>query len=90
MTAFNTDYTTTELLDQELTIEELEAVAGGLGTAVNGPLLDADVVIEWSPFGDWRVAFGLGTRLVRAQENLMEGWSLLTQNPCIDRGFLLF
>ena len=29
MTAFNTDYNNTELLDQELTIEELEAVAGG-------------------------------------------------------------
>ena len=29
MTAFNTDYKNTELLDQELTIEELEAVAGG-------------------------------------------------------------
>ena len=52
MTTFNTDYSNTELLDQELTIEELEAVAGGLGTTVNGPLLDADVVIEWSPFGD--------------------------------------
>ena len=52
MTTFNTDYSNTELVDQELTIEELEAVAGGLGTAVNGPLLDADVIIEWSPFGD--------------------------------------
>ena len=30
MTTFNTDYSNTELLDQELTIEELEAVAGGL------------------------------------------------------------
>ena len=29
MTAFNTDYNNTELLDQELTIEQLEAVAGG-------------------------------------------------------------
>ena len=29
MTNFNTDYNTTELLDQELTIEQLEAVAGG-------------------------------------------------------------
>ena len=29
MTAFNTDYNNTELLDQELTIEELESVAGG-------------------------------------------------------------
>ena len=29
MTAFNTDYNNTELLDQELMIEELEAVAGG-------------------------------------------------------------
>ena len=29
MTTFNTDYNTTELLDQELTIEQLEAVAGG-------------------------------------------------------------
>ena len=29
MTTFNTDYTTTELLDQELTLEELEAMAGG-------------------------------------------------------------
>jgi hypothetical protein len=30
MTNFNTDYNTTELLDQELTIEQLEGVAGGL------------------------------------------------------------
>ena len=29
MTTFNTDYNNTELLDQELTIEQLEAVAGG-------------------------------------------------------------
>ena len=29
MTAFNTDFNNTELLDQELIIEELEAVAGG-------------------------------------------------------------
>ena len=31
MTAFNTGYNNTELVDQELTIEELEGVAGGLG-----------------------------------------------------------
>jgi lactobin A/cerein 7B family class IIb bacteriocin len=30
MTNFNTDYNNTELLDQELTIEQLEAVAGGI------------------------------------------------------------
>ena len=30
MTTFNTDYSNTELLDQELTIEQLEGVAGGL------------------------------------------------------------
>ena len=30
MTTFNTDYSNTELLDQELTIEQLEAVAGGV------------------------------------------------------------
>ena len=29
MTTFNTDYSNNELLDQELTIEQLEAVAGG-------------------------------------------------------------
>jgi hypothetical protein len=29
MADFNTDYNTIELLDQELTIEQLEAVAGG-------------------------------------------------------------
>ena len=34
MTTFNTDYNNTELLDQELTIEELEAVAGGILPAV--------------------------------------------------------
>ena len=32
MTTFNTDHNNTELLDQELTIEQLEAVAGGGGT----------------------------------------------------------
>jgi hypothetical protein len=30
MTTFNTDYNNTELLDQELTIDQLECVAGGL------------------------------------------------------------
>ena len=35
MTNFNTDYNNTELLDQELTIEQLEAVAGGGGTMVD-------------------------------------------------------
>ncbi|KGG27146.1 MULTISPECIES: hypothetical protein [unclassified Prochlorococcus] len=30
MTTFNTDYNNTELLDQELTIEQLECVAGGV------------------------------------------------------------
>ena len=30
MTDFNTDYNNTELLDQELTIEQLEGVAGGM------------------------------------------------------------
>ena len=30
MTAFNTDYNTTELLDQELTTAELSQVSGGL------------------------------------------------------------
>ena len=30
MTNFNTDYNNTELLDQELTIEQMEAVAGGI------------------------------------------------------------
>ena len=34
MTTFNTDYNNTELLDQELTIEQLEAVAGGILPAV--------------------------------------------------------
>ena len=29
MTTFNTDHNNTELLDQELTIEELEAMSGG-------------------------------------------------------------
>ncbi|QNI59078.1 hypothetical protein SynBIOSU31_02212 [Synechococcus sp. BIOS-U3-1] len=29
MTTFNTDYNNTELLDQELTIDQLECVAGG-------------------------------------------------------------
>jgi hypothetical protein len=29
MTTFNSDYNNTELLDQELTIKELEVVAGG-------------------------------------------------------------
>ena len=38
MTNFNTDYNNnTELLDQELTIEQLEAVAGGGGTPWVGP-----------------------------------------------------
>ena len=32
MTTFNTDYNNTELLDQELTIDQLEYVAGGFAT----------------------------------------------------------
>ena len=39
MTAFNTDYNNTELLDQELTTAELSQVSGGLMPS-NGPLLD--------------------------------------------------
>ena len=38
MTTFNTDYNTTELLDQELTIEQLEAVAGGLLVPIALPM----------------------------------------------------
>ena len=48
MTAFNTDYNTTELLDQELTADHLKLVAGGgeqippldplPGKMMNGPL----------------------------------------------------
>ena len=34
MTAFNTDYNNTELLDQELNIDELQEINGGLGPAV--------------------------------------------------------
>ena len=39
MTAFNTDYSNTELLDQELTTAELSQVSGGLMPS-NGPLVD--------------------------------------------------
>ena len=47
MTAFNTDYSNTELLDQELTIEQLEAVAGGGGTPYLETLpMEVQVVIE--------------------------------------------
>ena len=38
MTTFNIDYNNTELLDQELTIEQLETVAGGLA--------DPDIELE--------------------------------------------
>ena len=50
MTTFNTDYTTTELLDQELTIEELEAVAGGCTISVpeTGKIYDDGEI--WIPF----------------------------------------
>ena len=40
MTTFNTDYNNTELLDQELTIEELEGVAGGCDEFVFVPKSD--------------------------------------------------
>ena len=39
MTAFNTDYNTTELLDQELTTAELSQVSAGLGCCY-GPSVD--------------------------------------------------
>ena len=46
MTAFNTDHTNTELLDQELTDDQLEAVAGGgfWKDVVNG-------VVGFTPLG---------------------------------------
>ena len=44
MTNFNTDYNTTELLDQELTIEQLEAVAGGMHPILMVPSLAVVVV----------------------------------------------
>ena len=40
MTTFNIDYNNTELLDQELTIEQLETVAGGLADLVAPWLVD--------------------------------------------------
>jgi bacteriocin-like protein len=40
MTTFNTDYSNTELLDQELTTAELSQVSGGL-VRTNGPLQKA-------------------------------------------------
>ena len=43
MTAFNTGYNTTELLDQELTIEQLEGVAGGLLV----PIANETVGVTW-------------------------------------------
>ena len=39
MTTFNTDFNTTELLDQELTIEQLEAVAGGISPVIVAGLI---------------------------------------------------
>ena len=50
MTTFNTDYSNTELLDQELTIEELEAVAGGCTISVpeTGKIYDDGEI--WIPF----------------------------------------
>ena len=63
MTTFNTDYNNTELLDQELTIEQLEAVAGGgvvpktltgskggdraLGVATLGTSVAIHSIIKW-------------------------------------------
>ena len=43
MTTFNTDYNTTELLDQELTTAELSQVSGGLGCCY-GPLVDDPMI----------------------------------------------
>ena len=45
MTAFNTDYNNTELLDQELTIAELSQVSGGMS---DPPMIEGDP--DWS---DW-------------------------------------
>ena len=39
MTSFNTDYNNTELLDQELSIQELAAATGGLVHAPTGPVM---------------------------------------------------
>ena len=46
MTTFNTDYNNTELLEQELTIEELECVAGGFADLFFGDKLPLDVLID--------------------------------------------
>ena len=65
MTDFNTDYSNTELLDQELTIEELEAVAGGKkagppGRYVHGSgwVRTGEELCEEAD-GSWRWASGL-------------------------------
>ena len=44
MTTFNSDYNNTELLDQELTIEQLEAVAGGMHPILMVPALAVVVI----------------------------------------------
>ena len=49
MTDFNTDYNNTELLDQELTIEELEAMAGGICSSTINFSEFVDPVYEYNP-----------------------------------------
>ena len=56
MTTFNTDYSNTELLDQELTIEQLEAVAGGGNEpkdVLQLPFLPIKVPIVERSKGEW-------------------------------------
>ena len=64
MTTFNTDYNNTELLDQELTIEQLEGVAGGnavgryfelLGQGLLSPFTMAKHTID--AFSKMRITF---------------------------------
>ena len=52
MTTFNTDYNNTELLDQELTIEQLETVAGGLAP-VGTDQWYTDLGVEDTNHGRW-------------------------------------
>ncbi len=54
MTTINTDYNNTELLDQELTIEDLSDFAGGL--TPSGPW---DVHVDPNPFKDLFRALGI-------------------------------
>ena len=62
MTDFNTDYNNTELLDQELSFDELQEVNGGCGLSAMGPYMIPTIIA----IGIYEEALDLGDKVSRS------------------------